>query len=307
VLKRLVLLACSLSLLANCNLPAWADDAPAADAAKTEAAADKAADKAAGKPPDNLGDQKDPIETTATNADGDDKKPYTELAVKQYNRGVELHQSGFLNQAIASYKAAIDADKRMEEAWSNLGLIYAAQRNYTKAIEAFNKALTLKPARPYTLNGLGTVLYAKGKFTEAMQKWKQAVEIDPNFASAYYNMGNAMETEKDFSGAMDAYVKAIRINPGMADAYFRIGSILFRDRHYPQATVLLAKAAQLSPDAEFAREAKKQIAAMEVQFAKETDDAPQVEMNVMAPPSAGSPPPGAAPAEDLAPAPTTAK
>jgi tetratricopeptide (TPR) repeat protein len=299
VLKRLVLLACSLSLLANCNRPAWAEDAPAAHATKTEAAAEK--------PPDNIGDQKDPIETKATNADGDDKKPYTETAVKQYNRGVELHQSGFLNQAIASYKAAIDADKRMEEAWSNLGLIYAAQRNYTKAIEAFNKALTLKPARPYTLNGLGTVLYAKGKFNEAMQKWKQAVEIDPNFASAYYNMGNAMETEKDYSGAMDAYVKAIRINPGMADAYFRIGSILFRDRHYPQASVLLAKAAQLSPDAEFAREAKKQIAVMEGQFAKETDDAPQVEMNIMAPPGAGSPPPGAAPSEDLSPAPTTAK
>ncbi len=220
--------------------------------------------------------------------DADPKKPYADESVKHYNRGVELHQSGFLNQAITEYKAALDADSRMEEAYSNLGLIYAAQRNYPKAIDAFNKALSLKPGRPTTLNGLGTVLYAKGKVSEAMEKWRQAVVSDPQFASAYYNMGNALENERDVKAGLEAYVKAIRINPGMADAYYRVGTIFNRDKHPAQAYVLLSKAVALAPDADFARDAKRQIDTLQSQFTREDREEPEVKMNIMTPPSSGS-------------------
>jgi tetratricopeptide (TPR) repeat protein len=235
--------------------------------------------------------------------EAEEKRPYAEAAVKHYNRGVELHQSGFLNQAITEYRSAIEAEPRMEEAHSNLGLIYAAQRNYTKAIEAFNKALSLKPARPKTLNGLGTVLYARGKVQEAMEKWKQAIAIDPQFASAYYNMGNALESEKDYPGALDAYVKAIRIDPSMADAYYRIGTIFNKEKHAAQASVLLAKAVELSPDAEFARDAKRQLDGLKNQFAREATEEPEVQMNVMPPPAGAPVPTSPAPGPELQPAP----
>jgi tetratricopeptide (TPR) repeat protein len=197
-----------------------------------------------------------------------DKKPYSPEAVKHYNRGVELHQSGFLNQAITEYKAAIEADPRMEEAYSNLGVIYAAQRNYPRAKESFTTALNLKPNRPTTLNGLGTVLYAQGHIKEAKQKWEQALAVDPNFASAYYNVGNAYESEKDMAGAVNSYARAIAAIPSMADAYYRIGSIYYKQRHYPQASVLLRKAIELSPDSDFVREAKRMEGNLETDFAK---------------------------------------
>ena len=172
-------------------------------------------------------------------------------------------------------------------------MIYAQQRNYAKAVDAFTKALSLKPARPFTLNGLATVLYARGKTKEAMERWEEAVKIDPNFASAYYNMGNALETEKNNSGALDAYAKAIRISPSMADAYYRIGSIYNREKHSAQASLLLAKSIELSPDAEFAKEAKRQLQVLDAQFAHEQTDEPEVQMNIMAPPSASGPSPSA--------------
>jgi tetratricopeptide (TPR) repeat protein len=91
------------------------------------------------------------------------KKGYADEAVKHYNRGVEFHQNGSLNQAVQEYKAAIEADGRLAEAYSNLGAVYLAQKSYAKAAEAFNKALALKPDRPTTLNGLGNALYARGQ------------------------------------------------------------------------------------------------------------------------------------------------
>lgn len=197
------------------------------------------------------------------------KRPYAEDAVKHYNRGVELHQTGFLNQAIAEYRLALAADDRMEEAWSNLGGIYAAQRSYAKATEAFQHALELSPARPTTLNGYGTVLYARGKIDEAKEKWRQAIKVDPTFASAYYNMGNALEGEHQISAALAEYVRALAANPNMSDAYYRIGSLYLKQKHLAQAKTMLAKAAALAPDAEFIRDTKKQLAALDSEFAGE--------------------------------------
>lgn len=210
------------------------------------------------------------------------KKGYAEDAVKHYNRGVEFHQNGDLNQAIKAYKEAIVADGRLAEAYSNLGAVYLAQKSYDKAAEAFSKALALKPDRPTTLNGLGNALYARGKAAEAKDKWAKAIEIDPNFASAYYNMGNALESEKDDKAAIGEYMKAIGANPKMADAYYRIGGILHKTKHPAQANVFLKKSMELAPNADFQRDAVKMMKEEEVEFTREVDSK-QVEMTVVPP------------------------
>ena len=64
-------------------------------------------------------------------------KPFSDEAVKHYNKGNELAGDNFLNQALPEYRAAIAADERMEPAWSNLGAVYARQKNYSKAVEAY--------------------------------------------------------------------------------------------------------------------------------------------------------------------------
>lgn len=210
------------------------------------------------------------------------KKGYSEEAVKHYNRGVEFHQNGSLNQAVQEYKAAIEADGRLAEAYSNLGAVYLAQKSYAKAADAFNKALALKPDRPTTLNGLGNALYARGQAAEAKDKWAKAIEIDPTFASAYYNMGNALESEKDDKAALAEYMKAIDCNPKMADAYYRIGGILHKTKHTAQANVFLKKSVELSPNADFQRDAQKMLKEQETEFTREIGTK-EVEMTIVPP------------------------
>jgi tetratricopeptide (TPR) repeat protein len=212
------------------------------------------------------------------------KKQYAEEAVKHYNRGVEFHQNGSLNQAIQEYKAAIVADGRLAEAYSNLGAVYLAQKSYDKAAEAFNKALALKPDKPTTLNGLGNALYARGKAAEAKDKWAKAVEIDPTFASAYYNMGNALESEKDEKAALAEYMKAIEANPkvSMPDAYYRIGGILHKTKHLAQSHVFLKKSLELAPNSDFVRDAQKMLKEQETEFTREAATK-EVEMTVLPP------------------------
>jgi tetratricopeptide (TPR) repeat protein len=235
-----------------------------------------------------VADESKPAEAkaAAATAPAGEKRAYKDEAIKLYNHGHDLHQQGFFNQAITEYKAALAADDRMEEAYTNLGLIYAAQRNYSKAIDAFKRSLAINPNRPNALNGLGTVLYAKNRFNEAMEKWREAVKIDPNFASAHYNMGNALENEKDFKGAVENYVDALSIAPTMADAYYRIGSIYAKQKHSAQAEILLAKAIQLQPNGEFVHDAKKSLDSITGEISHDgAPEEPEVKMNIMAPPT----------------------
>ncbi|CAN5286313.1 hypothetical protein BH11CYA1_BH11CYA1_43760 [soil metagenome] len=201
---------------------------------------------------------------------GDAKsRPYSAEAIKHYNKGLEFHQSGFFEKAVAEYKLAIASNERLEQAYSNLGLIYISQKSYVLANEAFEKALFIKPNRPTSLNGLASVLFARGQVEPAIKKWQEAVAVDPKFASAYFNLGTAYESQKKYDEALKVYVKAVSIAPDMADAFYHMGSLLNKQKHPAQALVLLRKAVDLAAESEFARDARKQISSIESQFAKD--------------------------------------
>jgi tetratricopeptide (TPR) repeat protein len=113
-------------------------------------------------------------------------------AVEHYNRAVELHQKGFLNQAISEYRAAVDADDRLQQAWSNMGGVYMAQRKDDEALAAFQKAMALNPKSPVTLSCYGQSLYNVGRFKEAVETWKQTLDLDPKFKSCAYSLATAL-------------------------------------------------------------------------------------------------------------------
>ena len=197
-------------------------------------------------------------------------RAYSAEAIKHYNKGLEFHQSGFFEKAVGEYKLAIASDDRLEQAYSNLGLIYISQKSFVLAQDAFDKALFIKPNRPTSLNGLASVLFARGQVEPAIEKWQKAVSVDPKFASAYFNMGTAFESQKKYDEALAVYVKAVTIAPDMADAFYHMGSLLNKQKHPAQALVLLRKAVDLAAESEFARDARKQISSIEGQFAKDS-------------------------------------
>jgi len=117
-------------------------------------------------------------------SDNAPQKKYSAEAVAHYNRAVDLHQQGFLNQAIVEYKLAIDADSRVEQAWMNLGNIYAAQLKYAEAEEAFQKSIDIcrqlhyKPGRQLLpLFALASVYCAQGKYAQAEPLYKRALNL----------------------------------------------------------------------------------------------------------------------------------
>lgn len=130
--------------------------------------------------------QKPADKAESSKSEKPDESRYSAEGVKHYNRAVEFHQSGALDQAIAEYKAALTGDDQMAEAWSNLSSIYVAQNSYRDAIESLQRAITLdekyqgqgSSALCNDLTNLAKSYCGLGNYQEAESLYKRALALD---------------------------------------------------------------------------------------------------------------------------------
>ena len=64
----------------------------------------------------------------------------------------------------------------------------------------------------------GRCLQEQRKLEEAIEAYKKALSIRPDYADAYNNMGNALRDQGRLEEAIKSYRKVIAIKPDFADA-----------------------------------------------------------------------------------------
>lgn len=181
-------------------------------------------------------------------------------SVKRYNKAVQLHLSGKLNDAIAAYKEALEVNPQLAEAHSNLGLIFNQQHNYAQALSEFRKALAINPKDAITYNGIGAALRAEHDLQGAIKNWQTAVSLDQKLATAHYNLGTAYEIEKDFDKALSSYREAVKNDYRLGEAYYRMGLILEVRKHRGEEAVEQYKEAlKISSDSEYSEDARQRL------------------------------------------------
>ncbi len=81
--------------------------------------------------------------------------------------GLLLQSRRALEPAAEQYRLILDLDPRQPVVWNNLGVIYAQQRRYTEALDAFAEALRVEPShREACRNGLLAARQVAGRRPE---------------------------------------------------------------------------------------------------------------------------------------------
>ena len=93
--------------------------------------------------------------------------------------GVEKDQM----KALEWYTKA--AEKGNTSALNQMAYIYAKQQEYTKAIEAIDRAISLQPKDANYYDSKGEILLMKGDEQGARTMWNKVLEVDPDFLSKY--------------------------------------------------------------------------------------------------------------------------
>jgi tetratricopeptide (TPR) repeat protein len=147
------------------------------------------------------------------------------LAAKNYDAAVDALQKG----------AALDPNQTV--IWANLADAYVGeagtktgpdqQAALDKALEAYSKAIALKPDNPAYHNNYALTLAKAKKFDEAQAELNKAAQLDPtNAGRYYYNLGAVFVNNGQPAAAETAFKKAIEVNPDYADAQFQYATAL---------------------------------------------------------------------------------
>jgi superkiller protein 3 len=97
-----------------------------------------------------------------------------------HNLGIALAQQGKFEEAIAAYKKALSFPTYTtpEVAYYNMGEAYIRMRKPQEAVESFRAAIQLEPIMVAAYYGLGLALSQAGKPDDAKAAFRKARDLD---------------------------------------------------------------------------------------------------------------------------------
>jgi len=146
------------------------------------------------------------------------------------NYGILMVQIGFLDKGIEFLQKAIEKIETDPDAWTHLGIAHTIKGEFQKALECYEKALTLDRTNALIHDNLGFLhfsIYQKtGKIednTAALEDFQKAIELDPNLASAYNGLGGAYKAAGRLDKAISAWEKSLELEPDYGFPLYNLG------------------------------------------------------------------------------------
>ncbi len=173
-----------------------------------------------------------------------------------YYLGVISDLQGKSEDAIKYYKKAISLDSDFSEAYNALGAVYSKQKKWNDAIKNYNKALENKlyttPHVPY-LN-MGRVYMAQKDYTKAVEAYRDAkryVSLDV----ISYELGQALFEAGRTKEAIEEFQEGVNLAPQNASMRYALALAFLKEGNKKSAVEEFKKAAELAPKSELAQKA----------------------------------------------------
>lgn len=96
-------------------------------------------------------------------------------------------------RAEMAFRKAIELDRDLACAWTNLGALRLAERDTDEALECFTRAMECDPAQPEAPYNVGYLLLERRQLDEAIPLLARAVALDAGFADAHFNLASALD------------------------------------------------------------------------------------------------------------------
>ena len=161
--------------------------------------------------------------------------------------GAAYQAIGETHKAIEAFEKSISINPNFADAHNNLGLAYQTQRKPDKAIDAFNKAISINPKYVDAYFNRGLSLDYIGNFEKAVESFIKVTALNPKHAEAYYSLGMAHKKLGKLKNAKNAYQKAIALEPSFGDAYNNLGNVLKSQGLLEEATQAYEKSISINP------------------------------------------------------------
>jgi len=146
----------------------------------------------------------------------------------EFNAGVDHLREGRAGLALQSFKSAVKKDKKNSYFYKGLGQAYVANRQFKKAVEAFEKALKLNPYYVDVRNDLGAALILAGRRQDGLDEFLKVFNdpTNPTPEMSARNLGRAYFESGQYAHALSWFRTSLGRNAGYPDAYLGVADCL---------------------------------------------------------------------------------
>ena len=149
--------------------------------------------------------------------------------------GASTAQKGMLDKAIEAYNKSISLKPDFADPYYNMANALKDQGKLNEAITVYMKALSLKPNNFKAYSNIGIVLQSQGKLDEAIAAYNKSISLNPGYAEAYSNLGITFQSQGKLDEAVGAYKKSISLKPDFAETFNNLGAVLHEQRKLDEA------------------------------------------------------------------------
>lgn len=169
-------------------------------------------------------------------------------AKPHYSLGKALAKKGEWDQAISSYRKALEIDSEAAEIYQSLGDALVKNGELDEAVIVYHKAIELQPNLWEVHHNLGDIWQGQGRLDEAVVAYRLAIELNPDFCWSHNNLGDVLIKQEKWEEAVEGYRSAIGLNPDFHWSYYNLGDALVELERWEEAVVAYRRAIQLKSD-----------------------------------------------------------
>ena len=169
-------------------------------------------------------------------------------AQRLLQQGIAAAGRGAGEEAVASFRQAVDLRPDLVAAQANLGLLLVALHRPAEAEAPLQRALAAMPRDAALRNALGVAQEALQRFADAEQTYRAALQAHPGLAEAHANLGNCLRRLGRLFEAEAHLQRAIELAPRFAAAHFNLGIVLQECEEHDRAIAEYRAALAIQPD-----------------------------------------------------------
>ncbi len=168
---------------------------------------------------------------TSCNSNLDKRLPLVDIDEKWRN--------GNLTEAKTEINDYLKNNPDNELAWALLGHIESSRKEYSAAISAYNKSLSLNPKTVEAITGMGIVHRRMGDYDKASDYYHKAIDINPEYAEAYSSLVLVNLKRKKFKQAVAMGLKGYELDKtndiiaaNLSIAYHFVNDTIQREKYF---------------------------------------------------------------------------
>ncbi len=151
-------------------------------------------------------------------------------------------------EAIEFLNNYIDDNPYCEVAWHQLGRQYVSQKEFDKALTAFDFAIISDEGFVGAYLEKGKVLENQKDYHSAIENYKVTLALDKPTSFALLRIGHCYEKLKNFDQALKFYKKAVHEDPLLDKGWIAITKFYNRQKNYQKALYYINKAINIDSE-----------------------------------------------------------